>query len=50
MIEDMRKLEEYNLNRDGHLPNIKHVGDWSGQPRAKITDLFRKISYIDEKP
>ena len=45
----MRQLEEYNLNRDGP-PNMKHVGDWSGQPRARITDLFRKISYIDEKP
>jgi hypothetical protein len=30
MIDDMRELEEYNMNRDGHLPNIKHVGDWSG--------------------
>jgi hypothetical protein len=29
MIEEMREIEEYNLNRDGP-PNIKHVGDWSG--------------------
>lgn len=49
MIEEMRELEEYNLNRDGP-PTMKHMGDWSGQARAKITDLFRKISFVDEKP
>jgi len=45
----MRELEEYNLNRDGPT-NVKHIGDWAGQARAKITDLFRKISFVDEKP
>lgn len=45
----MREIEEFDENRKGPS-GMKSLGDWAGQPRAKITDLFRKISFIDDKP
>ena len=48
--KEAEDMEEYRRNRDGNIGLLNGGGDWAGQPKAGLINIFHSISFVDGVP
>ena len=48
--KEEQDLAEYSRNRGGNMGHDSGKGDWAGQPKAGLSNIFFNVQFLDGVP